>query len=92
MKHPRDEIRQVTEGEGVNSDTPNFIELLTSQIIKSYEPRSNAELHNFLLQAYVQLPSYFLSLRWQRKGSNMSSGPFFCPIIRAKIFRKWKKR
>jgi hypothetical protein len=30
MKHPRDEIRQVTEGEGVNSDTPNFIELLTS--------------------------------------------------------------
>lgn len=67
MKHPRDEIRQVTEGEGVNSGTPNFIELLTSQ--KPYEPRSNAELHNFLMQADAQLPSYFLSLRWQRRRS-----------------------
>jgi hypothetical protein len=51
MKHPRDEIREVREGEGVNSDTPNFLEFLTCQIIKSYEPRSNTELHNFLLQA-----------------------------------------
>jgi hypothetical protein len=69
IKHPRDEIREVTEGEGVNCDTPNFLELLTCRIIKSYEPRSNAELHNFPLQADAYIVAVLLPFTsWTKKG------------------------